>query len=345
MKIAMVSSPWRPTPPDGYGPIPLLAWLLAEHLQAQGHQVIVFGREGSDPRCRALAEAAWAEDIRGPDEIWREATYLTSVQKHLRAESPDLVHDHNGVLGSLTAAASGRPTVITAHGSIRPAQEHFFSSLPSHVGVVAVSREQRRSFATIPWVETVPNAIDVDSLQLEPWPRSDHLVQLARITPAKGLHLAIRVARRLGRRLVVAGPVGWRPSDRSYHEEVLLPAAREGVVEYLPEVAGEDKCRLLATAHAYLSPVCDEPFGIAMAEALACGTPVVAFRSVGAMEVLDQESTGWIVEGEDDMVAAVERCEPLDAIVVEAARRRFHPRVMAERYSSVYSTLLDSVVT
>ena len=190
------------------------------------------------------------------------------------------------------------------------------------------------------WAGVVPNAIDVDALGPER-ARGDYLVQLARIVPEKGQHHAIAVARATKRTLVLAGPIDWRSEAKPYFAEHVRPAIEDGTVVYHPNVAGDEKRRLLAQAHAYLSPVPDEAFGLAMGEALVCGTPVIAFRSDGAREIMRDGTPGTMVEDERGMIEAVESVRPLDDEQIAGVRRRFSPATMAERYAEVYRRALS----
>jgi glycosyltransferase involved in cell wall biosynthesis len=338
LRVALVAPPWYAVPPDGYGGVERVVFLLARGLQRRGHHVVVFGREGTDvgDEVYALAPAAWEADV--GDWIHKEA-FLARVYRVLRARSFDVVHDHSGTEGILLAATVplGCAAFATVHGPIDARQDCFLSEVDDSVDLVAVSEAQRRQARHVRWSGTVHNAIDEGELVSDLPQKHDYLVQLARIHPVKGQHVAIEVARRVGLPLVLAGPVEQLPGVAEYFTEMIAPALGRGV-SWIGDVPRRAKGVLLAGARAMLCPLqWSEPFGLAAVEAMANGTPVVAFP-VGAMpEVIDEGVTGYLAADIDDMVRLVPVAAHLDPGACSArARSRFASARLAVRYERLY---------
>jgi glycosyltransferase involved in cell wall biosynthesis len=339
LRIALVSPPWYPVPPNGYGGTELVVYLLAEELGNHGHDVTVFGQEGGRGAFElvALSPRSWIEDLGQREQLAREATYLRRVYEEIKRRPFDVIHEHSGHTGLLIATLLDlQPALVaTIHGDLTPADLEFLQSVDTRVDLVALSRAQQ-GVAGVRWAAVVGNAVDTAELDFRARP-DDYLLELARVCPDKGQDTAIEVARRAGRRLVLAGKVGEGAED--WFRERIQPQLGGGV-EWLENVSGRDKARLLAGAAAMLFPIrWAEPFGLAMAEAMVSGTPVIATPRGAAAEVVEAGLTGWFGEDVDELVAAVERLGELDrARCCEHARDRFSPRRMAEGYEEVYRT-------
>jgi glycosyltransferase involved in cell wall biosynthesis len=339
-QVVIVAPPWYPVPPPGYGGIELVVGLLADALRQAGDRVTLLAAEGSQPDAIALAPRSWRADLGGPNERLRELTYASRVARTLaQLEHVDVIHDHCG-FATLVAACTANvaPVVHTVHGDIPEAYATFYASVVSQVAFVAISAAQRSTLADFPWIGTVHNAVDVENLMVTPTQKVPFLLCLARICPDKGQHVAIEVARRTGMRLVLAGKVEATAPATEYfkrHVEPLIDGIR---VLHFDNVAGDEKARLLARAYALLAPLqWDEPFGLAMVEAMASGTPVIAIGRGSAPELVTEGTTGFLVNDVDEMVRAVRQVGALDPVSCAAATRaRFSPSVMASSYRHLY---------
>ena len=342
LAVAFVAPPWYSVPPEGYGGIEVVIYLLAEELAKLGHDVTVFGRQGShdDFEAVALAPATWAAELGGPKHEARELTYLHAAYKHIRQRSFDVLHEHSGYAGVLLASLLDLQSaaVATIHGDLEEADAQFLSAVAERVEVVSISRAQRATVAGVRWAGTVHNAVDSSALRIGV-EGGDYLVDLARICPDKGQHVAIEVARRAGLRLVLAGKVAEGSED--YFEREVRPHLGSRV-EWRENVSGRAKAELLAGAAAMLFPIqWEEPFGLAMVEAMASGTPVVATPRGAAVELVDEGVTGYLGEDEEGLLEALERARTIDRRACAAhARERFSPHRMAEGYLEVY---LDAI--
>jgi glycosyltransferase involved in cell wall biosynthesis len=344
-RIAVIAPPWYSVPPCGYGGIELVVGLLASELRRQGHDVVLFAAEGSAAADVTAAPRSWGRDLGAPTERLRELAYATRVAQQLAALGPfDVVHDHCGGATLLSAALEAdAPVVHTAHGAIAEPDATYYASLPVTTALVSISEAQRRSGPGLRWLGTVHNAVDVNALTVgTSADKEPYLLCLARVCADKGQHTAIEVARRLGMRLVLAGKIEATPAGREYWERLIAPHVDGDRVVHLTNVAGADKARVLAQATALLAPLqWEEPFGLAMAEAMASGTPVVAFPRGAAPELIESGVTGWLVDSVDAMVRAVGHVRDIDPLqCAAAARRRFSPPSMARGYLAMYERLM-----
>ena len=348
-RIALIVSPWYPVPPTGYGGIELMAYYLARELSDRGHRVTVIGRQGSHGRFEtlALAPESWSKQLGTRDQIPRHNLFLYRAYEIVRKRAFDVIHDHSGPPGILLAATSRlqSPVVATLHGALTEAEGEFLAAIDRQVHLVAISRAQQSTVAGVEWRGVVHNAIDAS--EYSPVTRreekDDYLLELARISPEKGQHLAIEMAKRLNVRLVLAGKVD--DEARSYFEEKIKPSLN-GQVTWRENVEGKEKAELLAHARALVFPIqWEEPFGLVMIEAMVSGTPVIALAHGAAPEVVEPGVTGWLADDVDGMVAAYSRLDEIDLKrCAEEAGRRFGPKQMADGYLNVYERAIEQAL-
>jgi len=315
LRIAVLAPPWIPVPPPAYGGIEAVVDLLCETLVARGHEVTLFAAPGSrsTARVRSPLEAAH------PDQIGSslcESDHVASTWDEIDltaelAEPFDVVHDHSGYTALAMADRVSAPVVHTVHGPFDEANRRFYQRHAHKARLVAISRSQAASAPRgVRVVDVVPNPIAVDR-----WPlrtrKQEYLLWVGRMDPVKGAHSAIEAARLAGRSLVLAGPV--QTGQEQYFRELIEPHIDGRRVCYLGEVGGTAKQNLFANAAALLMPVrwC-EPFGMVMVEALACGTPVIAFPEGAAAEIVIDGENGILVADESEMARAVRRLGSID---------------------------------
>jgi glycosyltransferase involved in cell wall biosynthesis len=342
----MIVSPWYPVPPVGYGGIELMAYHLACELQRRGHEVSVIGQQGSKGPFEtiAIAPESWSSQLGTRDHMPREALFLYRAYDLVQRRSFDVVHDHSGLTGILLGATTHlqTPVVATLHGDLTEAEGEYLGAVDHRVHLVAISQAQQALVAGVDWRRVVYNAIDPQDYRpvTNRAEKHDYLFQLARISPAKGQHLAIEVARRVGVPLVLAGKVD--PGSTEYFEREIKPHLGNGVTWH-ENVVGEEKQHLLAHARAMLFPIqWEEPFGLAMVESMASGTPVIAMARGAASELVEPGVTGFLADDLDEMVKAYARLDEIDlARCVARAAERFGPGQMADGYQSVYERAID----
>jgi glycosyltransferase involved in cell wall biosynthesis len=349
MRIAQVSPPVESVPPSGYGGTERVIATLTEELVRRGHDVTLFAPADSCSSAHlvpTVERALWHNRREYPDFAPFWAITLGEVWR--RVDDFDVIHAHLDFFGFPLARASTRPVVTTLHGrldlpQLEPLFDHF-----ADVPLVSISDAQRAPVPRAKWVATVYHGIELDQYTFSSQP-GQYLAFLGRIAPEKGVDVAIRVAQRAGLPLRIAArrPLPYKNDpevrkDWEYFEQVLQPLLRGSHVEFVGEVGGKRKDAFLRRASALLFPIqWPEPFGLVMAEALACGTPVVALRAGSVPEVLEDGATGYIRDTEDDLVEAVKRVGELDRARCRAeAERRFSPSAMAKAYEEVYAALL-----
>jgi glycosyltransferase involved in cell wall biosynthesis len=339
LRIALIGPPWYPLPPHGYGGTELVVDLLRTELRRLGHQVTVFGAENSAVGVEMVADAAWAPDLGGPSESTRMSTYLARVFQRLRGERFDVIHDHSGLEGLLLAIHSRVASVVahTVHGELAEPLRTFYRQVEDEAHLIAISSSQAATAADVRFRAVVHNAVE---LPVTPpvKKKERYLIEVARITPDKGQHLAIEVARRSGRKLILAGKVERTGDGERYFEQEIEPHLGRQV-EYYPNVAGAEKARLVARAAAGIFPLqWSEPFGLAMVEAMVLGTPVLALSLGSAPELIEPGVTGFLSDDVDQMVAAVQLLDEIDPERCAAvSRERFSPERMTRGYLAAYA--------
>jgi glycosyltransferase involved in cell wall biosynthesis len=325
---------WR-TPPVHYGPWELVTSLLTEGLVARGVDVTLFATLDSittaklDGVCPRGYEGAPDMDGR----VW-EAMHVSYALE--RSGCFDLVHSHLDWLPLAFSAHVRAPLLTTVHGFSGPAILPAYVHAGSRSAYVAISDTDRAP--GLDYVATVHHGVDLTSLPLSTAPGRD-LVAFGRVHPDKGTAEAIAVARAVGRRLVICGIV----QDERYFDEHVRPHLAGGDVVFLGSVGAQKRAEVLGSAAVLLHPIgFDEPFGLSVVEAMACGTPVVAYRRGSMPEVVDEGITGYLAEDVPTAAAAVRLAVRLDRSKVHArARERFGVDRMVTDYLSVYETVLE----
>ena len=338
----MVAPPWFEIPPLGYGGIESVVADLVDQLSARGHHVTLIG--AGRPRTSAsqffrVFDVPPSERLGTPAP---EVIHAAGVASLLEDIPVDVVHDHS-LAGPLLARSRPVPTVVTMHGPVDGEQGEYFRWLGDSVEVVAISDAQRRLNPHINWYARVHNAIDVASFPFEPV-KDDYVVWLGRFNADKGPHLAIDAARRAGLKIVLAGKCN-EPAEKAFFEAEIRPRLGPGV-EYVGEADAASKRPLLAGARCLCFPLqWEEPFGMVMIEAMACGTPVVALRRGSVPEVVADGISGLIVADFEDFPEALHEAGSLNpADCRDHARRNFDLAVMADGYEAVYLSLTQSRV-
>jgi glycosyltransferase involved in cell wall biosynthesis len=347
LHVAQLAPPFVPVPPPKYGGTERVVSLLTEELVRRGHDVTLFASGESHTSANLVPivpESLWNQP--GMDAL--TALSLAVAECFRRASDFDVIHSHVDSVAFAPSRLCATPSVHTLHGRLDlPLLPALFAAYDD-VPVISISHSQRRPLPHARWLATVYNAVDVARLPFQPRP-GRYLVFLGRVSPEKGLDRAIRIARRAGAELVIAAREPLEnvddPNvrrDREYFETRVRPFLHEPGIHFIGEVGDAEKATVLGEALALLNPIAwEEPFGLAMAEALACGTPVLATRRGSVPELIEDGVTGWIGDDENALVEAVSRADQLDrAACRETAERRFSPAAMADGYEAAYARLL-----
>lgn len=338
LRLGVVAPPWYTIPPSGYGGIEWLCHWLVEGLVARGHDVVLVAAGGS-PTSARLARSYDEPPTARLGQALPELVHAATAYEVLKVYDLDLVHDHSAA-GPLLAPARPVPTVVTAHGPVDGELGEYYRHLSGAISLVAISNDQRRSAPDLPWVATVYNAIPVAEYPFSD-SKDDYLLFLGRMSPDKAPHLAIEAARAAGRRLVIAGKCN-EDAEKRYFAERVAPLLGPDT-EWLGEADAATKKELLARARCLLFPIqWREPFGIVMAEAMACGTPVVALAGGSVPEVVEHGVTGYVCAEPSELPAAIERASELDPSACRRrAERLFDVPVMVDAYERVYFSVLE----
>lgn len=339
MKIAQVAPLFESVPPQGYGGTERVVSCLTEELVRQGHQVTLFASGDSVTKARLCAPCP--RSLRRDASCVEPNAYHTLMLERVYQEASafDLVHFHTDSLHLPLSRRLRAPVVYTLHGRLDlPELAPLFQEF-REIPYVSISNAQREPLPWVNWQATVYHGLARSTYTFRERP-GDYLAFVGRISPEKQVDHAIEIARRAGLPLRIAAKVD--PRDAAYYDCVAKLWLHDPMVEFLGEIGGREKDALLGNARALLFPIdWPEPFGLVMIEALACGTPVVAYRRGSVPEVLEHGRTGFIVDGIDEAVAAVARIGEIDRRQCRSAfEQRFSARRMVNDYLSVYQSLV-----
>lgn len=341
LRILMTADPELPVPPRLYGGIERIIDLLIEGLTARGHHVTLVAHRDSTTRATLVPYPSATSH--GLLPLARHAALVTSTALRVR---PHLVQSFGRVAYLLPLLASRTNVVMSYQRAVTPRSVTWATRL-SRGGLLwtACSRHLVPSADACGAWRVIYNAVPVQRMPYTTRVADDApLMFLGRIEPIKGAHTAIAVARRAGRRLVIAGNVPGDLVSQTYFRTEIEPFVDGDVVRYVGPVDDEQKARWLTRAAALLMPIqWEEPFGIVMAEALACGTPVIGLRRGAVPEVVDQGLTGFVCADPDEMIRAVGAIDTLSrSRCRQAAEDRFSQKSLVDAYESVYAELLDA---
>jgi glycosyltransferase involved in cell wall biosynthesis len=339
MRIAQVAPLYESCPPQLYGGTERVVSYLTEELVRQGHEVSLFasGDSQTEAILRAPCERALRLDSQCKDPLPHHFISLNRVA--CNADAFDIIHFHTDYLHFPLFAQRWRKTLTTLHGRLDlpdlPAVFREFAMMP----LASISNAQREPVPWANWYGTVYHGLPT-SLYSPGCGDGGYLAFIGRICPEKRPDWAIEIARRAGLPLTIAAKVD--KVDRSYYKTRIKPLLKDPLVEFIGEIGDGDKGAFLGEAMALLFPIdWPEPFGLVIIEAMASGTPVIAFGRGSVPEIIDRGVTGFVVDSVEEAVAAIPLAKALDR---SAIRRRFEKRFSAERMARDYLSLYDKVL-
>jgi glycosyltransferase involved in cell wall biosynthesis len=332
--ILLTADPDFPVPPRFYGGIERIVAMLAEGLAARGHRITLVAHPDSTA---AVTRVSYTRRTRSD---WSTIAHAAVIARAWWQARPDVIHSF-GRLASLGPLLAARvPKVMSYQREISPGSVRWGRRLSRNLAFAACSYHMIQPVKDLADWHVIHNAVDASHYRFAPVvPHDAPLMFLGRIEPIKGPDLAIDLAKRTGRRLIIAGNV--TPEFQSYFDEQIKPHVDGRSVQYVGPVDDEAKSRLLSSAAALLMPIrWEEPFGIVMAEALACGTPVIGLARGAVPEVVEHGITGAVCADLDAMTTAIHSIDTFDR---EACRRsvevRFSKAMVVERYEALYAQI------
>jgi glycosyltransferase involved in cell wall biosynthesis len=342
MRIAQVAPLTEAVPPKLYGGTERVVHWLTEELVTQGHDVTLFA--SGDSHTSGKLDAGWPRalrldgSVRDPNALHMEM--LERVRRKCDDEEFDILHFHLDYYPFSLFSRQPTPFVTTLHGRLDlPEHQPVFTTF-SKVPVISISNAQRRPVPQANFVRTIYHGLPENLLTPQPITPS-YLAVLGRIAPEKGVDRAIKIAIRAGIPLKIAAKID--RADEDYYEQVVRPLMDHPLVEYIGEIGDQEKPEFLSGACGLLLPIdWPEPFGLVMIEAMACGTPVIAYNRGSVPEIIDEAVTGFIVEDETSAVAAVGRLASIDRSAVRKQfEARFTARRMALDYVAAYRGMME----
>ncbi|MFZ4515495.1 MAG: glycosyltransferase family 4 protein [Acidimicrobiia bacterium] len=346
MRITVIAPPWYPVPPTGYGGIELVVALETEALVSRGHDVTLIASAGSTTRAHLHSpfDPPPPPDALGSVErghAWFEAAHAADAYAVARAFEAEVIHDHSGIIGPVIGASVASPPVVhTLHGPWNPFSSDLYSRIHNRIHLVAISDRQRVENPHVRYAGLVYNGIDLAAYTVQP-AKQDYLAYIGRANPEKVPDRTIKLARAAGMPLKMIIKRN-EPAEQDYWNAKVAPLLGDDI-EIFEGVSATEKDALLGAARAMLFPIqWPEPFGLVMAEALACGTPVVTCPAGAAPEIVAHEVTGIVASSDDALVKGLQRAWE-GAFSADACRARVERMFSASTMAAGYERLFQQV--
>ncbi len=343
MRIAQIAPLYESIPPNYYGGTERVIAYLVDALIELGHEVTLFASGESKTRARLIncrAQAIWFDRSKVGSENAAHLSLLDEVRK--RADQFDIFHFHIDILPFPMFEELAYRTVTTMHGRLDLDDlQEFYRRWPQFP-LVSISENQRNPLDWANWAGTVYHGLPLSLMQPpDQSPTADYLAFLGRICQEKRPHIAMNLATRIGKKIKIAAKV--QPPDVCYFEEYVQPLLNQTGIDYIGEIGDKEKSHFLGNAQAMLFPIdWPEPFGMVLIEAMACGTPTIAWGCGSVPEIIEHGVTGFIVHNDDEAIEALQQVNELDRKRIRTEfERRFSAQQMAQNYARIYQRLLD----
>jgi len=339
LKIAMVAPVEVRVPPVAYGGIELVVSILTEELVRRGHDVTLYASGDSITDAKLISVVP--EYLRKSKQDPRFATAVNFVTCLERGNEYDIIHNHTLGLGLLSTTLVKTPVLTTIHGPLLGENLPAFQRYKGWFNVISKS-EIRRFLPTSRFVGAIHNSIDCSQYPYNHDKRGDYLLFFSRFSPEKGAEDAIRAALKLDLPLVLAGNV----ADPQYFKTKILPCVDGRKIRCETEVSSERKKELMLNAKCLVAPLkWPEPFGLFMVEALACGTPVIAYRNGAAPEIILDGKTGFIVDSFNELLSCIKEVDRIDSYACrQLVLDKFDVPQLADSYLAVYKKIISKTI-
>jgi glycosyltransferase involved in cell wall biosynthesis len=340
MRIAQIAPLYETVPPKLYGGTERVVASLCDALTDLGHEVVLFAAAKAHTKAQLVAvreQALWLD----PNPLRSDtAAHLNLLHEVRNAASDfDVLHFHTDLLHFALFEGLAPRTLTTLHGRLDIPDLHSTFTRWPEFGLVSISTAQRRPVPTANWLATVKHGLSPDLYRPPRAPSGSYLAFLGRMSPEKRVDIAIRLALEARIPLKIAAKID--RNDAGYFAEIVKPLLNHPLIEFVGEIGDADKADFLGNARALLFPIqWPEPFGLVMIEAMACGTPVLAWNCGSVPEIIEDGVTGFIVDSESEALGAIDRAARLDRKLIRSVfERRFTACAMAEAYVRVYEEL------
>ncbi len=340
MRIAQIAPLYESVPPRLYGGTERIVSYLTEELVRMGHDVVLFASADSrtSARLMPLYDRALRFESRCADPVTLHLLLMEEALKH--QDEFDIIHSHIDSIGFVLGRRTMLPVVSTLHGRLDLWDHRYIFREYNEAPLISISNAQRKPLPYANWIATVYHGLPNDLYNFNK-KGGGYLVYVGRISPEKKVDSAINIALKAGIPLKIAAKVD--RADREYFEAEIRPLLKNSLVEFLGEINDKEKNALIGSALAFLHPVdWPEPFGLAMIESMACGTPVIARRRGSIQEVVDHGITGFIFENDDEAARYIRN--DLSGFSRKLCRERFEIRFSAERMAGDYVMAYNMLV-
>ena len=348
LNICLIAPPWYSLPPNGYGGTELIVYLLYQGLIELGHKVIVIGQEESEIPVVKYGKSEWISDLNPSSDKWdRIFQYQKKITDFLLENNFDIVNDHSKPPGYNMWAKmfSNTSFIYTVHDAISDARFNTLTELKDfNVYYTGISKNQIKNRNRNLFAGIVHNAVNIPK-KITEYKRdinSGYILQIGRIMSEKGQHLSIELAKKLGKKLIIAGKVDSSPEAQDYYKKYIKKEIGDGV-EYIKSIAGFEKWSLITKAEATIFPLqWEEPFGLVFAESLICGTPVLAYDRGAVREIIRNEKDGFIVNDINGLINTFPKVKELNRDEIQkTALKNFSYKRMADDYLTIYKQILE----
>ncbi len=342
MNIAQITSIYIPVPPPTHGGTEMIVSLVTEELHKRGHNVHLYA--SGDSKTQGILHAVTNEATLDQNTLTRylekELETRNTFELYLAAGEYDVIHAHWPVLAPYFSRFTNTPTVLTYHYIEPELHQYYRTNFPS-LFPVCVSRRQAELLGD-PGLPVIHNGLNIDTIPFLDAP-DDYLVLVARMVPSKGIIEAIEIAKKSKSKLILIGPISsYIPWSKSFYEEKVLPHIDGAQIVHYSELPNSRVLEIVSKAKAFIFPIqWEEPFGLVLIEAMATGTPVIAYHKGSVPELIESDLTGFVVNSQLEALEAINKLHTLDrGKIRDHIKQKFSYTRMVNQYESLYKSLV-----